>query len=83
MRHKPAVGIIYLERAAVFFIWIVLVRFTPPQINRALVVFLDQAIRIAAINSDRNQIEQVAIAFFGFLQRLLCLLLLGNIDGDE
>ena len=83
MWHKPAIWIIDLERAAEPFVWIVLLRFTSPQINRAMVVFLDHAVSIAGINSYGDQIEQVVIAFFGFAQRLLRTLLIGDIDGDN
>ena len=55
----------------------------PHNSTAALVEFLDQAVGIAGINGDRNQIEQVSIAFFRFAQRLLRMLLICNIDRDH
>ena len=69
MRHEASVRIINLIRTAESPSQTVTSRLAAPQVGRALVVFFDDADRVARVNRYRDKIEQCLISRLGMLKR--------------
>src|SRR5580700_5066234 len=69
--HKTAIWVVQLERAAEPFVCVPKFRFATPQFRCAVVVIPDHTCNITTIDGDGGQIEQGAVAFFVFPQRIL------------
>ncbi|MEY2543307.1 MAG: hypothetical protein QOE81_768 [Verrucomicrobiota bacterium] len=69
MRHEASVRIINLMRTAESPSRTVTSRLAAPQVGRALVVFFDDAHRVARVNRYRDKIEQCLISRLGMLKR--------------
>jgi len=68
--HETAVWAVQLERAAEPFVGVPAFRFAAPQFRCAVVVIPDHTRDITRIDGDGSQIEQGAVAFFVFVQRV-------------
>src|ERR1700752_1464144 len=62
MRHWSAVGIVELQRTAESTFVATTTGRASPQFNGSLIVFLNGAVRIAAVHRYGNQIEQSFVA---------------------